>query len=89
MAWVIRPYKCNSATCGHEWEDMVERSEEDKQVCPECGCPASWMLCAPNVATFSLLDKAGQTAALKKRSRDHTRKELKKDPSQAKGATLK
>lgn len=81
MGWISRDYYCKG--CGHEWDDLVQRSEENDQKCPECQGPASIGISCPNVASFSLLSKDDQAKSLRKRSRDHTRKELKKDPTQA------
>lgn len=79
MGWINRDYFCKA--CAHEWVDLVQRSEENDQVCPECGGPASIGVSAPNVASYSLMDKQAQAKVLRKRSREHTLKWLKKDPS--------
>lgn len=83
MAYIVRPFECLNAECKHEWEDMVLRSEENDQKCPVCGHAARWCIAATNVASYSLMSKDDQAKHLRKRSRDHTRKELKKDPTQA------
>jgi hypothetical protein len=80
MGWISREYRCE---CGHDWDDLVQRGDED-QPCPECGKMNHYVMSAPNLATYSLMSKDDQAKHLRKRSRDHTRKMLKKDPSSMK-----
>ena len=81
MSWIIRPFECQ--VCPHTWDDLVKREEENDQKCPKCNGAAKWVICAPAIASYSIMDKDAQMKHLRKRSRDHTRKELKKDPSHA------
>jgi putative FmdB family regulatory protein len=81
MGWISRDYRCEK--CGHEWEDVVQRGDED-QPCPMCGTVNSYVLSATGVASYSLMSKDDQAKHLRKRSRDHTRKMLKQDPSSMK-----
>lgn len=83
MAWITRDFLCLNPKCEHEWHDLIQRSEEDSQVCPTCNHAARWVMSAPNIASYSLMSKDDQAKHLRKRSRDHTRKMLKKDPTQA------
>lgn len=83
MAYISRDFECLNPKCKHEWDDLVLREEEDTQKCPVCGHVARWTISAPKLATYSLMSKDDQAKHLRKRSRDHTRKELKKDPTTA------
>lgn len=83
MAYVYRDFQCQNLECGHTWEDLVDRSEENDQRCPKCSAPAKYVIGATHVATYSLMSKDDQAKHLRKRSREHTLKELKKDPTQA------
>lgn len=83
MAYICRDFECQNTQCGHVWEDTVDRTEEDTQVCPVCGHAARWIIAASNIASYSLMSKDEQAKHLRKRSRDHTRKMLKQDPTQA------
>lgn len=83
MAYVMRPFECLNTECNHTWEDLVDRSEENDQKCPVCGNAARWVICAPHVAMYSIMSKEDQAKHLRKRSREHTKKELKKDPTSA------
>lgn len=79
MSWILRDYVC--PTCSTEWEDLVDKDAQDDQECPSCGTKASRMLSAPAIATYSLMDKETQAKHLRKRSREHTMKKLKQDPT--------
>jgi len=81
MGWISRDYIC--IRCENEWEDFVLRSEENDQKCPKCGALGKIGCVATNVATYSLMSKDDQAKHLRKRSRDHTKKMLKKDPTTA------
>lgn len=83
MAWITRDFLCSDPNCAHIWEDIVQRSEENDQKCPVCGHAADKLMSATNVASYSLMSKDDQAKHLRKRSRDHTRAMLKKDPTQA------
>lgn len=82
MGWIIRPFECLSSECGHSWEDIVPREEENSQQCPKCGHEARWVISVTGIAVFSMMSKDDQAKCLRKRSREHTMKELKKDPTQ-------
>jgi cell division protein FtsX len=80
MGWITREYQCE---CGHEWEDIVDREEQD-QPCPVCGKINHYVMSTTGVASYSIMSKDDQAKVLRKRSRDHTRAMLKKDPTQMK-----
>jgi len=82
MGWISRDYRCE--TCGHEWDDIVQSGSDQKSTCPSCGATNDYILSATNVASYSLLSKDDQAKSLRKRSRDHTRKMLKQDPTSMK-----
>jgi hypothetical protein len=84
MAYVCRDFECLNPKCQHTWDDMVDRTEENDQKCPVCGVDARWVISPCNLATYSLMSRDDQAKHLRKRSRDHTRKELKKDPTSMK-----
>lgn len=84
MAYISRPFECTNSACGHTWDDLVTREEENHQKCPVCGAQAKWLIAAAGIATYSLMDADAKAQHLRKRSRDHTRKMLKKDPSSIK-----
>lgn len=79
MGWISRDFYCKQ--CEHEWDDLVQRAEENDQICPKCQGLASIGISCPHVASYSLMSKDDQAKHLRKRSRDHTRKMLKKDPT--------
>lgn len=79
MAWIMRDYEC---PCGYKYEDIVN-PEAQATYCPECLEVNEPVLSPTKAATYSLMSKDDQAKHLRKRSRDHTRKELKKDPTQA------
>jgi hypothetical protein len=80
MGWIVRDYVCD---CGHAWEDIVE-PESEYQRCPSCDKLNKFVMSACNIATYSIMSKDDQAKHLRKRSRDHTRKMLKKDPTSLK-----
>lgn len=84
MAFITRDFQCLSESCQHEWEDLVRREEENEQKCPVCGAAGRWVISASNIGSYSLLSKEDQAKSLRKRSREHTKKQLKKDPSSMK-----
>lgn len=80
MGWIVRDYRCE---CGHSWEDLVKTDEQDV-ICPECSVLNHYIVSACNIASYSIMDKEAQAKHLRKRSRDHTKKMLKKDPTSMK-----
>lgn len=84
MSWRVHDYSCQ---CGKQWEELVD-SKETTVTC-ECGKKNEPILSAPALALFSILDKEDQAKALRKRSREHTKKQLKKDPTSIKQTKFK
>ena len=82
MGWIHRDFICTSSECQHVFDDLVQRDEENPK-CPVCGAGTKIGIYTPNVATYSMMSKDDQAKCLRKRSRDHTRKMLKKDPTTA------
>lgn len=79
MAWVKHDFQCTE--CELEFEEFYMRSQRDDVECPECGCKElKQLISAPNIAAFSLKDAEGRRQSLMKRSREHTQKELDKEP---------
>ncbi len=77
MAYIVHDYVCEN--CSAEWEDLVDRATLTS-VCPSCGTETNKpTIATPGIATFSLMDKSTKEAHLKKRSADHTKKEVKKE----------
>lgn len=67
-------YAC---TCGREpWCEMHKIDDRHTEVCT-CGLPAKLQIGTPELATFSMRDADGQKKELKRRSFQHTQKELK------------
>lgn len=81
MGWKVREFRCE---CGNEWEDLVKDDDPQEQTCSNCGASVRWGLSATAAASFSIMSKQDQATHLRKRSRDHTKKMLKKDPSSIK-----
>ena len=67
-------YECN---CGRApWEAVHKIDERHDEVC-ECGAKATLVIGSPQLATFSMRSPEDQKAELKRRSFEHTKKELK------------
>ena len=75
MSWIGRDYSCEN--CNHEWSDLVRRTEQHEQECPNCGAMCSPGVSAPGLATYSMMDQTGRSACLKKRSAEHTKRMMK------------
>lgn len=71
-----RKFECE---CGNSWEDLLDQTVA-LQDCSECGVPVHYSWAVPAVAGYSIRDKSEQAEILKKRSSDHTKRMLKKDP---------
>lgn len=83
MGYILRDLGCLNPECSQGvWEDLVDRNAETFE-CPTCKGPATAVISAPKPATYSMMSKDDQAKHLRKRSRDHTRRELKKDPTTA------
>jgi putative FmdB family regulatory protein len=79
MAWVTHDFEC--LDCLYVFEEMYKRSERDELECPECGSQnlKQW-LSAPNLDTFSMMSAEQRVHSMKKRSADHTQKQIDKEP---------
>jgi len=81
MGWILKDFECQA--CSHIFEALAWVGMEEDESCPQCGNTHSKpIISAPKPATFSLMSQEDKARHLRKRSRDHTRKELKKDPTQ-------
>lgn len=69
-------YECR--VCNRTWEAFHSISDRNSETCEQCAHPANIVLGVPQIASFSLKSPEEKTAALKKRSVDHTRSEIKK-----------
>lgn len=79
MAWVSHDFECSM--CGHEFTEMYQRSQRDEVECPECGSKdLIQLISAPNIAAFSIKSPEEKVASMKQRSRQHTQKEIDKEP---------
>lgn len=78
MALIVNKFKCKD--CGEEFEELYERGEEDTIECCSCGSRnVEKLLSAPKLGKFSMADNDTKASILKKRSHDHTRKEVAKE----------
>lgn len=83
MGWILRDFECQS--CGEVFEALTWTNMEEDEPCPVCtAASAKPLISAPKPASYSLMSKDDQAKCLRKRSRQHTLKELKKDPTQVK-----
>lgn len=78
MGFKLFDFTCEE--CGYEFEDLVEAGVEVTP-CPNCGVGyGSRTMSVPNLGKFTMASAEGRSAMLKKRSEEHTHKELKKEP---------
>lgn len=82
MGWILRDFLCEA--CSHSFEELVESAGYDTEPCPECGTACRHVISAAKPATYSMMSRDDQAKCLRKRSREHTLKELKRDPTQIK-----
>lgn len=79
MAWVTHDFQCDD--CSHVFEEMYKRSEREQVQCPVC---RSWdltqLLSAPRLQSFSMLTPAQKRESLKRRSAEHTQRQIDKEP---------
>lgn len=74
---IVRDFFCRD--CEHEWEDLTPM-DVTSPICPNCGSEDTGVsLSVPNIASFSIMSKEDRTAHMKKRSADHSKREMKKD----------
>lgn len=78
MAWVVKDFECEACEC--VWEDLVDRDNQ-VSVCPVCETESTkTLISCPNINTFGMKSAAERSSLMKKRSEEHTRKELRKEP---------
>lgn len=79
MGWIVKDFECSG--CGNVYEDLVSTSTEEVPSCPQCeGVDVSPVLSCPNIASFSIMEPAERAKSLKKRSAEHSLKQLAKEP---------
>lgn len=68
-------FKCTS--CEHRFDRVVDRDDTTAE-CPECGDTADKVMSAPRIGRYN--DPAVKSAALRKRSYEHSMREAAKEP---------
>lgn len=79
MSWIVKDFLCNS--CGTVFEELYKNGEEDDVACLECGSSNTALagISSPALGIYSIADAAGRAEILKKRSADHTKREVLKN----------
>lgn len=72
---ILRDFYC--ATCDVTFEEYVSKDDRTAK-CQKCGNDAESVLSAPRIGVYH--DPKARSAALRKRSHDHTIREMKKEP---------
>jgi putative FmdB family regulatory protein len=79
MAWKTDDFTCTA--CSHVFEELYDSRDIDTLCCPECQSSAlKKLLSAPNLAMFSIASPERKKHILKKRSEEHTTKQVAKEP---------
>lgn len=79
MTFKTHDFLCSE--CAHEFTEMYWLSERDQVKCPECGNLELKVLIAPTrISTFSMASPEEKASIMRKRSEDHSLKELRKEP---------
>ncbi len=79
MAWIIHDFECKKCQC--IFEEMYKTADRKKIKCPNCGSRSlKQVLTAANIAAFSIMSPEMKREHLKKRSADHTQKQIDKEP---------
>ena len=86
MGWILRDYECTE--CPNIYEQLVDR-ENQNSVCPACYAINAPVLSPVASANYSMMSKDEQAKCLRKRSREHTIKQIKKDPTAIKQTRIK
>ena len=87
MAWVTHDFECKK--CTHIFEELYVRADRKKVKCPECGSRSlRQVLSAPALASFSMMDATQKREHLKKRSADHTQKQIDSEPERFGAASM-
>ena len=74
---MFKLWEFNCENCSNVWEDLVEEKESS---CPECKQLSTTTSLSINLGAFSMLSPAAKAESLKRRSAEHTHRELKKEP---------
>jgi len=76
---MLKLFNFTCPKCDEEWEDLI--ADQGASPCPLCMVeyPRD-VICAPKLALFQTLPKEEKARQLRKRSSDHTQRELKKEP---------
>jgi putative FmdB family regulatory protein len=78
MGYKLFDYSCNN--CGLLFEELVKDKNETVD-CPECkSSDTSVALSTPKLATMNLLSPQEHKAKMLKRSEEHTKKEVMREP---------
>jgi hypothetical protein len=79
MSWIVKDFICHD--CGITFEELYKRGEEDNVLCTECGSGDTALdgISSPSLGVFSMADSVGRASMLRKRSADHTKKEVLKN----------
>lgn len=84
MVWRTDDFEC--LDCGHIFEELYKREDQDEITCAECDSThVEKLLTAPGLATFSLMDGDGRRQHLLERSAKHTQKLIDQEPEKFKG----
>lgn len=76
---MLKLFSFTCTSCGFTYEDLIE--DGDQVPCPECGEPNDRdRIQMPGIAKFSIAGAEAQKEMLKQRSKEHTRKEVAKEP---------
>ena len=71
-------YDFECADCENQFEQLVSSSDVSDSICPACGGPSKRRLSAVNLGFMN--DQGRQKEALMKRSKEHTLKQMKRNP---------
>ena len=74
----LREFQCDA--CELAFEDLMPSSADRVTACKNCGARCEAVMSAPRVGAFSGLSPEARAEVLRKRSHQHTMKELKKEP---------
>lgn len=77
MGFKLYDFECPS--CSNSFEELVD-SGSSTCPCPVCGTEAIRTLSIPKLGLFSMADQSRRSEILRKRSEEHTLKELRKEP---------
>lgn len=79
MAWLTNDFKCEE--CGLIYEDTYKRGTESELECPRCGSDQlDRLLSFPNLDTMSAMTPEQRIQIMKKRSTEHTQKQIDAEP---------